>query len=181
MTDIQELRRRAREHIMRGAMTESYRGDRELSVKLLNEALATEIVCVLRYKSHFYLAEGLHAKAVAEEFEEHAREEQEHADSIARRIRQLEGQPNFNPEGLLARSHAEFKNANTLLGLIREDLVAERIAIDSYREMVHFFGEKDSTSRRLMESILEKEEEHAEELADLLKTLDPGAKAPSAA
>jgi bacterioferritin len=173
MTDIQELRRRAREHIMRGAVTQDYEGDVEVAVKLLNEALATEIVCVLRYKSHFYLADGIHAKAVSEEFAEHAAEEQQHAEMISERIKQLDGEPNWSPEGILSRSHAEFKNGDTLAELIKEDLVAERIAIESYREMIHYFGQKDSTSRRMLEEILAKEEEHAQDLMDLLLTFDP--------
>ena len=173
VTDIQEIRRRAREHIMKGAVTPDYKGNLELSVRLLNEALATEIVCVLRYKSHYYLADGIHAGAVAAEFAEHAAEEQHHAEQISERIKQLGGTPNWSPEGILSRSHAEFRNGNSLLDLIREDLIAERIAIESYREMVRFFGTHDPTSRRLMEEILAKEEEHADELSDLLRTIDP--------
>jgi bacterioferritin len=173
MTDIQELRRRAREHIMCGAVTPDYEGDIEVAVKLLNEALATEIVCMLRYRSHYYLADGIHAKSVSEEFAEHAAEEEVHAGWLSERIKQLDGVPNWSPEGILSRSHAEFRNGDTLVDLIKEDLVAERIAIQSYREMVHYFGEKDPTSRRVIERILEKEEEHAQDLMDLLVTLDP--------
>jgi bacterioferritin len=173
LSDVHELRRRARAHILQGAVTSTYAADRETSIRLLNEALATELVCVLRYKSHAFEAEGLHAHSVVAEFEEHAREEQEHADAIARRICQLEGKPEFDPQGLLSKSHSEFRGGETLIELIEEDLVAERIAIDSYREMIQFFGDADSTSRRLMERILEKEEEHAEELSGLLKTIDP--------
>lgn len=181
MTDIQELRRRAREHILCGAVTPDYEGNVETAVKLLNEALATEIVCVLRYKSHYYLADGIHAGAVADEFAEHAAEEQMHAEQISERIKQLGGIPNWSPEGILTRSHAEFRGGDTLVDLIKEDLIAERIAIESYREMIRYFGEKDPTSRRLMEEILQKEEEHADDLSDLLRTLDPAKPARSAA
>jgi bacterioferritin len=168
LTDIKTLRERARQHIENGAVTQGYTGDRETAVKILNEALATEIVCVLRYKRHYFLASGIHAEGVAAEFLEHANEEQGHADSIAQRIVQLKGEPNFNPEGLLMRSHAEYVEGNTLIEMIKEDLVAERIAIDSYREMITYFGNDDPTSRRLMEEILAVEEEHADDLVNLL-------------
>lgn len=168
LTDIKTLRERARQHIENGAVTQGYTGDRETAVKLLNEALATEIVCVLRYKRHHYMASGIHAESVAAEFLEHANEEQGHADSIAQRIVQLKGEPNFNPEGLLMRSHAEYVEGTTLTEMIKEDLVAERIAIDSYREMINYFGNDDPTSRRLMEEILAVEEEHADDLVNLL-------------
>ncbi|HEX5888743.1 MAG TPA: ferritin-like domain-containing protein [Pyrinomonadaceae bacterium] len=171
LTDIKTLRERARQHIENGAVTQGYTGDRETAVKLLNEALATEIVCVLRYKRHYYMASGIHAESVAAEFLEHANEEQGHADSIAQRIVQLKGEPNFNPDGLLSRSHAEYVEGNTLTDMIKEDLVAERIAIDSYREMITYFGNDDPTSRRLMEEILAVEEEHADDLVNLLETM----------
>ena len=171
LTDIKTLRERARQHIQNGAITEGYTADRETVVRLLNEALATEIVCVLRYKRHHYMASGIHAESVAAEFLEHANEEQGHADSIAQRIVQLKGEPNFNPEGLLSRSHAEYVEGNTLQDMIEEDLVAERIAIDSYREMINYFGSDDPTSRRLMEEILAVEEEHADDLVNLLETM----------
>ncbi len=173
MTDIKTLRARARQHIENGAVTEGYRGDRETVIRLLNEALATEIVCVLRYKRHYFMASGIHAQAVAAEFQEHAAEEQVHADQLAARITQLGGAPNFNPEGLLSRSHAEYVEGESLVDMIKEDLVAERIAIDSYSEMARFFGDNDPTTRRLMESILAQEEQHADDLANLLATLDP--------
>ena len=173
MTDIQTLRARARKHIENGAVTEGYRGDRETVIRLLNEALATEIVCILRYKRHYYMATGIHAQAVAAEFLEHANEEQGHADSLAERIVQLQGSPNFNPEGLLTRSHAEYIEGESLVDMIKEYLVAERIAIDSYTEMARYFGDNDPTTRRLMESILAMEEKHADDLANLLATLDP--------
>ena len=173
LTDIQEIRRRARQHIEKGAVTEGYRADRETAIRLLNEALATEIVCVLRYKRHFFMATGINAGAVAAEFAEHAADEQGHADQIAERITQIGGEPNFNPEGLATRSHAQYVEGSSLVDMIKEDLVAERIAIESYGEIVRFLGDKDITSRRLMEEILQKEEEHANDLRDLLATLDP--------
>ena len=169
LSDIQEIRRRARQHMEKGAVTEGYKCDLDTAVRLLNEALATEIVCVLRYKRHFYMAHGLVAQSVAEEFLEHAGEEQKHADKIAERIVQLGGAPNFSPEGLTTRSHAEYKEGGNLIEMIQEDLVAERIAIESYSEMIRFFGNDDPTSRRLMEEILANEEEHAEDMQTLLE------------
>ena len=171
LTDIKTLRERARKHIENGAITEGYTADRETVVKLLNEALATEIVCVLRYKRHYYMASGIHAEGVAAEFLEHANDEQGHADQIAQRIVQLKGEPNFNPEGLLMRSHAEYVEGTTLLDMIQEDLVAERIAIDSYREMITYFANDDPTSRRMLEGILAVEEEHADDLVSLLEKM----------
>jgi bacterioferritin len=168
LSDIQEIRRRARQHIEKGAVTDNYKADLNTAIRVLNEALATEIVCVLRYKRHHYMAKGIHAKAVAEEFLEHANEEQAHADQIAERIVQLNGEPNFNPEGLLMRSHSEYAEGQTLADMIQEDLVAERIAIDSYSEIIRYFGDKDPTTRRLMEEILAKEEEHADDMSTLL-------------
>ncbi|MFL5248842.1 MAG: bacterioferritin [Myxococcales bacterium] len=173
LSDIQEIRRRAREHVERGAVTSAYKGDVETAIKLLNEALATEIVCTLRYRRHHYMAAGIHYQAIADEFMEHANEEQQHADQIAERIRQLGGAPDFNPEGLLTRSHAQYAEGNSLVDMIKEDLVAERIAIESYLELIRFFGDNDPTSRRLMEKVLEQEEEHADDMATLLETLDP--------
>jgi bacterioferritin len=171
LTDITEIRRRARQHIEQGAVTDGYKGDRKVVLRVLNEALATEIVCVLRYKRHHYMAKGIHSQAVAEEFLEHAAEEQEHADQIAERITQLDGEPNFNPEGLLMRSHSEYVEGETLIDMIREDLVAERIAVESYSEIIRYLADNDPTSRRLMESILAKEEEHAEDMKTLLETI----------
>ena len=173
VTDIQELRRRARQHIENGAVTDSYTADRPTVIKILNEALATEIVCILRYKRHYFMATGIHANAVATEFQEHAAEEQVHADRIAERITQLDGEPNFNPEGLASRSHAQYVEGNSLVDMIREDLVAERIAIESYSEIIRYLGDRDITTRRMMEEILQNEEEHADDLRDLLATLDP--------
>jgi bacterioferritin len=173
LTDIKTLRERARKHIENGAVTEGYKADRETVIRLLNEALATELVCVLRYKRHYFMAQGIHAQAVQAEFLEHANEEQGHADQIAERIVQLGGAPNFNPEGLTTRSHAEYKEGNDLIDMIKEDLVAERIAIESYGEMVRYFGDKDPTSRRMIEGILAVEEEHADDLVTLLKRIGP--------
>jgi len=171
LSDIQTLRKRAREHIAQGAVTPGYHADRAVVLRLLNEALATEIICVLRYKRHYFMAQGIHAEGVAAEFLEHANDEQQHADQIAARITQLGGEPDFSPAGLTTRSHAEYVEGDTLEDMIKEDLVAERIAIDSYREIVAYLGEKDSTTRRLMEEILAKEEEHADDLANLLQDL----------
>lgn len=171
LTDIKTLRERARQHIENGAVTEGYSADRETVVKLLNEALATEIVCVLRYKRHYFMATGINAESVASEFLQHANEEQGHADLIAQRIVQLKGAPNLNPDGLLTRSHAEYVEGTSLLDMIKEDLVAERIAIDSYREMITYFGNDDPTSRRMLEGILAMEEEHADDLVSLLEKM----------
>ena len=171
LTDIKTLRERARQHIENGAVTEGYRADRETVIKLLNEALATEIVCTLRYRRHYFMASGINAESVAAEFLQHANEEQGHADQIAHRIVQLQGEPNFNPEGLLMRSHAEYVEGTTLIDMIKEDLVAERIAIDSYRELITYFGNQDPTSRRLMEEILAVEEEHADDLVSMLQKM----------
>jgi len=171
LSDIATLRKRAREHITQGAVTPGYHADRDVVIKLLNEALATEIVCTLRYKRHYFMAKGIHAEGVAAEFFEHANEEQQHADQIAARLVQLGGEPDFSPDGLMTRSHAEYVEGDNLESMIREDLVAERIAIDSYREMVAYLGENDPTTRRLMEEILAKEEEHADDLANLLEDL----------
>jgi bacterioferritin len=171
LSDIQTLRKRAREHIAQGAVTPGYQADRGVVLRLLNEALATEIVCVLRYKRHYYMAKGIHAEGVAAEFLEHANDEQGHADQIAQRITQLGGEPDLSPDGLSSRSHAEYVEGDTLEEMIREDLIAERIAIDSYREIIAYLGDADPTSRRLMEEILAKEEEHADDLANLIEEL----------
>jgi bacterioferritin len=173
LTDVETLRKRARKHIEEGAVTEGYKGDRDTVIKILNEALATEIICILRYKRHHYMATGIHAQAVAAEFLQHANEEQMHADQIAQRITQLGGAPNFSPEGLASRSHSEYVEGDTLVDMIKEDLVAERVAIDSYGDMVRYIGNDDPTTRRMLEGILAMEEEHADDLANLLATLDP--------
>lgn len=169
LSDIQEIRRRARQHMEKGAVTENYQADLETVHRLLNEALATEIVCVLRYKRHQFMASGLEASSVAAEFAEHAAEEQGHADRIAERITQLGGEPDFSPKGLATRSHSEYVEGKTLLDMVKEDLVAERIAIESYSEMIRYLGEKDPTTRRMMEEILAKEEEHANDMKDLIE------------
>lgn len=169
LTDIQTLRARARQHIEEGAVTSGYAADRDTVLKLLNEALATEIVCTLRYRRHYFMAKGIHSQSVADEFLQHSNEEQQHADRIAERIVQLGGEPDFSPEGLTSRSHAEYIEADSLAEMIKEDLVAERVAIESYSEMIRYIGDKDPTSRRMLEEILAVEEEHAEELADLLE------------
>jgi bacterioferritin len=171
LSDVTELRRRAREHIENGAVTAGYRGDPATVIDLLNQALATEIVCVLRYKRHYFMASGIHAQAVAAEFLEHAGEEQEHADRIAGRITQLGGEPDLNPQGLVMRSHSEYIEGTTLLDMIQEDLVAERVAIESYTEMIRYIGDDDPTTRRMLEKILAVEEEHAEDLKTLIESL----------
>ena len=172
LTDIKTLRERARRHIEKGAVTEGYKADRETVIKVLNEALATEIVCVLRYRRHYFMASGINADSVAAEFLQHSNDEQGHADLIAQRIVQLGGAPDLNPEGLLTRSHAEYVEGETLTDMIKEDLVAERIAIDSYREIIQYLGNDDPTSRRLMETILAVEEEHADDLVSLLGKIE---------
>jgi bacterioferritin len=177
ITDIKTLRDRARKHIENGAVTEGYKADRDNVIRLLQEALATEIVCVLRYKRHYFMAQGIHAQAVAAEFLQHAGEEQGHADQISARIVQLGGAPNLNPEGLLSRSHSEYVEGGSLVDMLKENLVAERIAIDSYAEMARYLGDDDPTTRRMLEGILAVEEEHADDLATLLATLDPTKKA----
>jgi bacterioferritin len=169
LTDIQTIRARARRHIEEGAVTENYGADKTTVLRLLNEALATEIVCTLRYKRHYFMAKGLTSAGVAEEFLEHAKEEEGHADQFAERIVQLGGVPNFDPEGLTARSHAEYIEGKSLVDMIREDLVAERVAIESYRDMIRYVGEGDPTTRRLLEDVLAVEEEHAEDLVTLIQ------------
>lgn len=170
--DLDAIRKRAREHVEEGAVTAGYRANKDVVVKLLNDALATEIVCVLRYKRHYYSAKGMFAEPVAAEFLEHATEEQQHADWIAERISQLGGEPNFNPDGLSKRSASEYQEGSGLLDMIREDLIAERIAIDTYKEMINYIGANDPTTRRLLEEILEKEEEHAEDLSNMIVSMD---------
>lgn len=167
--DVKTIRERARQHIEEGALTADYKADRDTVVKLLNEALATEIVCVLRYRRHYFMAEGMNADSVKAEFLTHAGEEQAHADALAERIVQLGGQPNLSPEGLSTRSHSEYVEGENLKDMIKEDLIAERIAIESYRDMIAFVGSDDPTTRRMLEKILMKEEEHAEDLVSLLK------------
>jgi bacterioferritin len=168
MTDVKTLRERARKSIDDGAVTESYTADRKQVIRLLNEALATEWVCVLRYYRHYYMASGMLADSVKAEFLEHAHQEQDHANRIAERIVQLGGEPDLNPETLTARSHAEYKPGQDLRDMVKEDLIAERIAIDSYREMINFIGDRDTTTKRILEHVLAQEEEHADDMADLL-------------
>ncbi|MEO8585160.1 MAG: DUF892 family protein [Acidobacteriota bacterium] len=172
LSDVKELRRRARKEIEEGAVTPSYRADAAKVTRLLNIALATEIVCVLRYKRHYFMAEGIHAESVKQEFLEHAKEEQVHADAICERIRQLGGEPDLNPAGLLSKSHTEYQEGEDLVDMIRENLVAERIAIESYKELIDFVGKDDPTTRRLFEWILGEEEEHADDMSDLLKSFN---------
>ena len=169
LSDIASLRHRAREHIENGAVTDSYAADLPTVLRLLNEALATELVCTLRYRRHYFMADGLAAESVKQEFMEHAQQELAHADRIAARIVQLDGEPNFDPNGLAERSHAEYVAGQSLESMIREDLVAERIAIDSYKEAIRYLGNQDPTTRRLFEEILAQEEEHAEDLSSMLQ------------
>jgi len=167
-TDTATLRATARKHVEDGAVTRTYHADRETVIKLLNAALATEYVCVLRYYRHYFMAKGMLADSIKAEFLEHAKQEQEHAGMIAERIVQLGGEPDLNPDTLTARSHAEYKEGTDLRDMVRENLIAERVAIDSYREMINFVGDKDTTTKRILEHILAQEEEHADEFADLL-------------
>ncbi len=168
MSSVEELRRKARQQVEDGAVTEGYEADRQQILKMLNEALATELVCVLRYRRHYYMAKGLESEPIAKEFLDHSNEELGHADKLAGRIMQLGGEPVFNPNLLCGLSHAEYVETPDLKEMVKENLVAERIAIDSYREMINFIGSSDSTTRRILEEILEVEEEHADELSDLL-------------
>jgi bacterioferritin len=167
-TDVSELRKRARSHMLDGAVTRSYGSSTEAACKILNEALATEIVCVLRYKRHYFMAKGIHSGSVKAEFLQHAAEEQQHADRIAERIVQLGGSPNFSPDSLSSRSHSEYVEGETLRDMIEEDLIAERIAIESYREIATYFAPFDTTTRQMIEEIQAVEEEHADDLAELL-------------
>src|SRR5919206_2282713 len=168
MQDVEHIRERARRKIEDGAVTEAYKGDVQHTISILNEALATEIVCVLRYMHHYFMATGVHAKAVSDEFKEHADAEREHADRIAERIQQLGGKPDFNPKSLLERSVSQYVEGETLADMIREDLIAERIVIEVYQEMIRYFGYDDPTTRSMIEEILADEEEHASDLTDLL-------------
>ncbi len=173
VSDVEAIRKQARKNIEDGAVTQGYKANKEAVIKVMNDALATELVCVLRYKFHHLMAKGINSEPVAAEFLEHANEEQIHADRIATRIVQLGGTPDLNPDTLVKRSHSQYVQGNSLLEMIKEDLIAERIAIDTYRDIIKFLGEDDSTSRRLMEEILEKEEEHADDMANLLSQLSP--------
>jgi bacterioferritin len=175
VSDIEKIRARARQHIDEGAVTTGYKADRAQVIKVLNEVLATEIVCMLRYKRHYFAAQGIDSDPVREEFLEHANEEAEHADKVAQRIVQLNGEPDFHPEGLATRSHSQYVEGDDLVSMIREDLVAERIAIETYSEIVRWLGDSDPTTRRVIEEILAVEEEHAEDLATLLAKVPGGA------
>ncbi len=171
--DLEQLRDNARRKIEDGPVTDAYRGDKEKTISILNEALATEIVCVLRYMHHYFMATGVHGKSVADEFKEHADAEREHADDIAERIQQLGGKPDFNPRSLLERSASQYVEGETLADMIREDLIAERVVIEVYTEMIRYFGDNDPTTRVMVEKILRDEEEHAADLTDLLYIVDP--------
>lgn len=171
-SDIKDLRERARQHMEQGAVTSGYQAELETVINILNDVLATEIVCVLRYKRHYYMATGINAPQAQQEFLQHANDEQLHVDQVAARIVQLGGEPNFSPEGLASRSHSEYVEGENLEDMIREDLVAERIAIDSYGEIIRYLGDRDPTTRRMMEGILTMEEEHAEDLASLLAQME---------
>jgi bacterioferritin len=173
VTDVQELRKRAERKIEEGAVTDFYEGDVEHTISILNEALATEIVCVLRYMHHYFMATGVHAMAVRDEFKEHADAEREHADKIADRIQQLGGKPDFNPASLVSRSASQYAEGRSLSDMIKEDLIAERIVIEVYQQMIRHFADHDPTTRVMIEKILKDEEEHASDLSDLLFITDP--------
>jgi bacterioferritin len=168
VSDLKKIREQARRHMEAGAVTDGYKADREQVIAVLNDVLATEIICVLRYKRHFFMARGINADSIKAEFLQHANDEQQHADWVAERITQLNGEPNFNPEGMASRSHSQYQEGSSLIEMIREDLVAERIAVQSYSEIARWLGEDDPTTRRLIVEILKSEEEHAEELANML-------------
>src|SRR5499426_3371149 len=168
VADMTEIRRKARQHLDEGAVTQNYKGKVEDSIALLNHAVATEIVCILRYKFHAICAAGISSEAVKEEFAQHATDEEQHLDLLAERINQLGGKPNLNPEGITSRAASQYVEGDNLVEMIKEDLVAERVAIETYRDMVRYFGEKDPTTRLLMERILAQEEEHANDMHDLL-------------
>jgi len=168
VSDLKKIREQARRHMEAGAVTEGYKADREQVIAVLNDVLATEIICVLRYKRHFFMARGINADSIKAEFLQHANDEQQHADWVAERITQLNGEPNFNPEGMASCSHSQYQEGSSLIEMIKEDLVAERIAVQSYSDIARWLGEDDPTTRRLIVEILKSEEEHAEELANML-------------
>jgi bacterioferritin len=171
VADLAKIKERARQHMDQGAVTENYKADVKAVIKVLNDVLATELVCVLRYRRHYYMATGINAEGIKAEFLQHANEEQQHADWVATRITQLNGHPNFNPEGLLTRSHSEYSEATDLVSMMKDDLFAERIAIESYSEIVRWLGNDDPTTRKIIEDILKVEEEHAEDLKSLLEKI----------
>ncbi len=179
VSDIEKIRERARAQMAEGAVTSGYKADRQQVIKVLNEVLATEIVCALRYKRHYFTVDGLYSDSIRDEFLEHAKEE-EHADMVAARIVQLNGEPDFEPKSLATRSHSQYAEGEDAVSMIEEDLVAERIAIETYMEIVRWLGDDDPTTRRVMEQILEKEEEHAEDLVTLLSKLPTAQKVPRA-
>jgi len=168
LSDVKELRRQARQNIEKGAVTKAYQGDVKQTIEILQAVLATEIVCVLRYTMNAVVAAGLSSQSVKEEFDEHAKEEQDHMRRVAERINQLGGTPNFNPEGLASRSASEYTQGANLVEMIKENLIAERIACAHYEELIRFFADKDPSTRVMMESILVNEEEHANDMHDLL-------------
>ncbi len=168
VSDLKKIREQARRHMEAGAVTDGYKADREQVIAVLNDVLATEIICVLRYKRHFFMARGINADSIKAEFLQHANDEQQHADWVAERITQLNGEPNFNPEGMASRSHSQYQEGSSLIEMIKEDLIAERIAVQSYSDIARWLGEDDPTTRRLIVEILKSEEEHAEELANML-------------
>lgn len=169
--DMSTHREQAQRHMMNGAVTEDFTADREVILKLLNEALATELICVMRYKVHYHTANGRGTKLAEDEFLEHAQQEQEHADKIAERIAQLGGEPDFNPNTLTERAHSEYHSGGDTLAMLKEDLIAERIAISTYRDMIVFIGDKDPTTRRILEDVLAQEEEHADDLVALIENI----------
>jgi bacterioferritin len=171
LSDVKTLRERARQNMMNGAVTEGYKADRDQVIKVLNDVLATELVCTLRYRRHYYMASGINSEAVKDEFLQHAKDEQQHTEWVATRIVQLNGAPNFNPEGLTTRSHSEYAEGTDLVSMIREDLVAERIAIQSYSEIARWLSDRDPTSRKVIEDILKTEEDHAEDMKSLLERM----------
>jgi bacterioferritin len=171
LSDVKTLRERARQNMMNGAVTEGYKADRDQVIKVLNDVLATEIVCTLRYRRHYYMASGINSEAVKDEFLQHAKDEEQHTEWVATRIVQLNGAPNFNPEGLTTRSHSEYAEGTDLISMIREDLVAERIAIQSYSEIARWLSDRDPTSRKVIEDILKTEEDHAEDMKSLLERM----------
>jgi bacterioferritin len=171
LSNIHTLRERARKDIEEGAVTSGYAADRKVVITLLNEALATELVCVLRYKRHYFMAKGIHSESIKAEFLQHGNEEMAHADLLAKRITELGGEPDFSPDGLSERSHAEYVAGDTLNAMIKEDLIAERIAIESYREMIAYLADTDPTTQKLLKEILAMEEEHAEDLASLMSNM----------
>ena len=171
ISDLKKIKQRARSHMEKGAVTENYKADLKAVLKVLNDGLATEIVCILRYKRHYFMASGINSDGAKAEFLQHANEEQQHAHWIATRITQLNGEPNFNPEGLASRSHSEYSEGTDITSMLKEDLYAERIAIESYSEFARWLGSDDSTTRKMIEDILKMEEEHAEDLKSLLEKM----------